>query len=68
MFDFEKLYHEAYKVYKNIKEREPDIFHEIVAFTQGVGILKCGNMEISNLNKRGIALYSGIGKCMVVLC
>jgi hypothetical protein len=25
-------------------------------------------MEISNLNKRGIALYSGIGKCMIALC
>ena len=46
MFDFEKLYHEAYKVYKNIKEREPDIFQEIVAFTPGVGILKCGNLKI----------------------
>ena len=42
--------------------------HGLVAFTPDTGILKCANMELSDLNKKGISLYSGIGKCMVALC
>jgi hypothetical protein len=25
-------------------------------------------MELSNLNKRGISLYAGVGKCMIAFC
>ena len=67
-FDFEKLYKEGFTLFKITKESETDIVHGLVAFTPSVGILKCANMELSNLNKRGISLYSGVGKCMVALC
>ena len=68
LFDFEKLLKEGFTVFKITKEGEEDIVHGLVAFTPDTGILKCANMELSNLNKKGISLYSGIGKCMVALC
>lgn len=67
-FDFEKLYKQGFILYKITKEGESDILHGLVAFTPSIGILKCANMELSKLNKKGIYLYSGIGKCMIALC
>ncbi len=67
-FDFQKLYKEGFTLFKINKEGETDMMHGLVALMPSTGILKCANMELSNLNKRGIALYSGIGKCMVALC
>jgi hypothetical protein len=40
----------------------------MVAFRHQKDYLDCVNMEINGFNKRGISLYSGVGKCMVALC
>ncbi len=67
-FDFEKLLQEGITVYKICKEGEPDIIHGLVGFTPSIGVLDCYNMEINSINKRGISLYGGLGKCMIALC
>ncbi len=67
-FDFEKLLKDGFILFKITREGEMDMLHGLVAFTPSTGILRCANMELNNLNKRGISLYSGIGKCMVALC
>ena len=67
-FDFGKLYRQGYTLFKITREGETDILQGLVAFSPSIGVLNCANMELSNLNKKGMSLYSGVGKCMVALC
>jgi hypothetical protein len=68
IFNFSDLISKDFLVYKICKEGEPNILLGIVSFLPDKGILNCGNMEISNINKRGKPIYNHIGKCMIALC
>lgn len=68
-FDFEKLYLQKNIVYKVYIENQPEqVIQGLVAFAPSLGVLVCANMEVIDHNKRGVALYGGIGKAMVALC
>jgi hypothetical protein len=66
-FDFISI-SKKFVVYKLYLENQTDIIQGLVAFRYQKDYLDCVNMEINGFNKRGISLYSGVGKCMVALC
>lgn len=66
-FDFVSI-SKKFLVYKIHLENQSDIIQGMVAFRHQKDYLDCVNMEINGFNKRGISLYSGVGKCMVALC
>lgn len=66
-FDFISI-SKKFVVYKVHLEYQPDIIQGLVAFRNQKDYLDCANMEINEFNKRGISLYSGVGKSMVALC
>ena len=67
-FNFEELKSEGNTVYKVCRENEEGILQGMFAFKEGTGFLDCANMEVSEINKRPIILYSGVGKAMVAVC
>ncbi len=67
-FDFISLKSQKKIIYKICKVDDEDVLQGLVAFEIRQDFLYCFNMEISDFNKKPIALYGGIGKAMIALC